>query len=266
MNKVGRDGTVVRYDDVITTIRKSYHSFTDSQTKVADYVVANSLEVLGLTISELARKVGVSDPTVTRFCYALRLTGYPQLRKLLAAALSINSTERRGTSNTHQHPQQLVRPVNTSSLDLASGVSAAANHIAQVEWVRVAGVGAAGKLAEIIGTAYAPIFPDLSSIVFDRVDDLIAQIPLTKELGVVLLISDFGHDEEKAEVVTTLSIKGIDFIDLRSILEATNHSRLSLVKKLHKENAAEAQMRTLLVLAGAASELLDTALAAAHAN
>lgn len=266
MEKVALGGGVARYDDIITTIRRSYHSLTESQTKVADYIVANSLEVLGLTISELARKVGVSDPTITRFCHALRLSGYPQLRKLLATALLVKSTDSKAPSRSGRQRRQSIPSASTVKGKTDTSIAVAASLIARADWVRVAGTGAAGKLAEIIGIAYAPVFPDFSSIAFACVDDLIAQLPLTGKLGVTLLVPDLDNGDGEAEIATILSVRGIKLIDLRSTFEATNHSRHSPVKNLDKENATEAHMRTLLILAGAASELLDAALAVAHTS
>lgn len=266
MSKVALDGGVARYDDVITAIRNSYHALTESQTKVADYIVANSLEVLGLTISELARKVGVSDPTVTRFCYALSLSGYPQLRKLLATALLVKGVDGTAPSNSRHRSPQFPHFSSAARWDAAGSITAAAGLVARASWVRVAGTGAAGKLAEIIGIAYTPVFPDFSSITFECVDDLVTQLPQRDKLGVVLLVSDLCNGDGNAEIATILSIRGIELIDLRSIFEMANHSRHSPVKSLDKENTTEAHMRTLLVLAGAASEFLDAALAATRAS
>lgn len=62
-------------------IQRKYAKLTRSQAALSRYVMANSEEVPFLSSSELARRVQVSDATVTRFCLALGYTGYADFQK-----------------------------------------------------------------------------------------------------------------------------------------------------------------------------------------
>lgn len=56
-----------------------------SSRKVAQYVLDHTQEIAGMTIHELAMKSGASAAAVVRFCRALGLKGYPELRMRISA-------------------------------------------------------------------------------------------------------------------------------------------------------------------------------------
>ncbi|MHB9857238.1 MurR/RpiR family transcriptional regulator [Streptomyces sp. YIM S03343] len=59
------------------------------QRRIAQYLIEHITEAAFLSITELADRVGVSQPSVTRFAAAVGFSGYPALReKLQAVALS----------------------------------------------------------------------------------------------------------------------------------------------------------------------------------
>jgi len=59
-----------------------------SEQKVADFVLANPNTVITLSIAALANRVGVSEPTVIRFCRALGFNGYQEFKLALAQNLA----------------------------------------------------------------------------------------------------------------------------------------------------------------------------------
>lgn len=60
-------------------------ALSPAQARIADEVLRDPAGVSGSTISELAARCGTSLPSVTRFCLALGLSGYAELRLALAA-------------------------------------------------------------------------------------------------------------------------------------------------------------------------------------
>ncbi len=73
----GNLGTAVR-------LRSLMPSLPPAEQRVASEVLADPAGVASSTISELAARCATSETTVVRFCRALGLTGYPQLRLALA--------------------------------------------------------------------------------------------------------------------------------------------------------------------------------------
>ncbi|MEU4660001.1 MurR/RpiR family transcriptional regulator [Streptomyces sp. NPDC023723] len=53
------------------------------QRRIAQYLIENLTEAAFLSITDLADRVGVSQPSVTRFASAVGFTGYPALRERL---------------------------------------------------------------------------------------------------------------------------------------------------------------------------------------
>ncbi|MCT4780266.1 MurR/RpiR family transcriptional regulator, partial [Exiguobacterium antarcticum] len=66
----------------ISAVREELPS---SSRKVADFVLAHMNEIAGMTIHHLAEESGTSAAAVVRFCRALGLKGYPELRMRISA-------------------------------------------------------------------------------------------------------------------------------------------------------------------------------------
>ncbi|WP_327281844.1 MULTISPECIES: MurR/RpiR family transcriptional regulator [unclassified Streptomyces] len=59
------------------------HRLSPGQRRIAQYLIDHLTEAAFLSITELAERVGVSQPSVTRFATALGFSGYPALRDAL---------------------------------------------------------------------------------------------------------------------------------------------------------------------------------------
>lgn len=69
---------------ILDSITELYPSLTKSGKKLADYLFTHTTEVQYLSISTLAEKSGVSEASITRFCYFLGLSGYNDFKLALA--------------------------------------------------------------------------------------------------------------------------------------------------------------------------------------
>ncbi|MEU2930354.1 MurR/RpiR family transcriptional regulator [Streptomyces sp. NPDC007251] len=70
----------------LARIRTALSSLAPSERRVAQAVLADPAQAAKLSISALARRADTSVATVMRFCRAIEITNYPQLRLALAAA------------------------------------------------------------------------------------------------------------------------------------------------------------------------------------
>lgn len=70
----------------LTRIRTALSSLAPSERRVADAVLADPAHASELSISALAKRADTSVATVMRFCRAIGISNYPQLRLALAAA------------------------------------------------------------------------------------------------------------------------------------------------------------------------------------
>ncbi len=67
-------------EDNIGKLRKS-------EVKVAEYIPQNAEKIIHFSLNELADNVGVSEPTVIRFCRALGFSGWQEFKIYLAQAI-----------------------------------------------------------------------------------------------------------------------------------------------------------------------------------
>ncbi|MET8809333.1 MurR/RpiR family transcriptional regulator [Streptomyces sp. NPDC004546] len=70
----------------LARIRTALPSLAPSERRVAEAVLADPAQAAELSISALAKRADTSVATVMRFCRAIEITNYPQLRLALAAA------------------------------------------------------------------------------------------------------------------------------------------------------------------------------------
>lgn len=71
-------------ENVTTRIRVKQKTFGPSANAIANYVLENSSEVVGMSVTELAGATGVSEGSVINFCRQLDLTGFQQFKLSLA--------------------------------------------------------------------------------------------------------------------------------------------------------------------------------------
>lgn len=75
-------------DALVSRITAVRLSLRPSEQRVASYVLGQPNRVAHMAIAELAEAVGVTDPTIARFCQALGFTGYKAFKVALAKSLA----------------------------------------------------------------------------------------------------------------------------------------------------------------------------------
>ena len=73
---------------LLTALTDSSAPRSKSARKIADYIMRDPERVVDMPIATLAAQVGVSEPTVNRFCTGLGLKGFPDFKLKLAAELA----------------------------------------------------------------------------------------------------------------------------------------------------------------------------------
>jgi DNA-binding MurR/RpiR family transcriptional regulator len=85
-------GDVVDPGDVIEELRRHYDKLTQSQKRIAEYIVEHSETVAFSTVDQMAARLDVNPSTIVRFTYRLGLNGFPDLqdrmRQLVRGQLS----------------------------------------------------------------------------------------------------------------------------------------------------------------------------------
>jgi len=76
--------------DIISLLRSQSGKFPNREQQVADYISEHLEEVTTIALSDLAHNVGVSEPTVIRFCRTLGCDGFRDFKMRLAQNLAVS--------------------------------------------------------------------------------------------------------------------------------------------------------------------------------
>lgn len=182
-------------DDIIRWIRQNHESLSPSQQKVAEFLLQGGINVIHLTITEIAGQVGVNSSTVVRTAQALGFEGFPQLQSVMrgqflnqariAQRLQIGSQQLiEDLASGQPAPQHLfnavLRDEVQSLLDLPQHVPApifdrAVDMVDAAEQVFIIGLGASFPLALNFGIMLRFIRPD-TTILTPGIDSIAAQL------------------------------------------------------------------------------------------
>ena len=73
---------------LLAQIEAARERFSKAEQRVASYVLGHADEIMHLSIAALAGAVGVSQPTVARFCLALGFSGFKEFKLRLVQSLA----------------------------------------------------------------------------------------------------------------------------------------------------------------------------------
>lgn len=73
---------------LLSQVKAIREQLRPSERKLADYIVDAPREVLDLSMTEVAQRAGVSQPTIARFCHALGFSGFREFKIRLAQAVA----------------------------------------------------------------------------------------------------------------------------------------------------------------------------------
>ncbi len=78
--------------NLLQHIAQSLEALRKSEVKVAQHVLADPAGVMHSSMSDLAAAVGVSEPTIVRFCRAVGCQGFQDLKLQLAQSLAAGAS------------------------------------------------------------------------------------------------------------------------------------------------------------------------------
>lgn len=92
-------------------------ALSESEKRVADYILENYLQVLDYTVKELSEKAKVSDATVIRFCRSIGYKGYQDLKINLARDAIVPYKHLNVSLEKDDTPEQIVTKVFQSETE-----------------------------------------------------------------------------------------------------------------------------------------------------
>jgi DNA-binding MurR/RpiR family transcriptional regulator len=153
-------------EDVIDELRRQYDRLTQSQKRIAEYIVDHPDRVAFSTVDQMAGQLGVNPSTIVRFTYRLGLKGFPDLQErtralvrgqLSAASEIVNENSvlvhLEGTAFGTSLGQDLQNLRRTISAIKVEDLQRASDIIAAARQVFVAGSFNAYSVAFFLGLA-----------------------------------------------------------------------------------------------------------------
>lgn len=182
-------------------IRGRMHLLTNTEMKVANYVLDNYEEVLNANITELSENAGVSDASVVRFCKSLGYKGYQDFK--ISAARDVLPRDRHFNPSLEQgdDPETICKKIFTSEVNVLNQTLASLemNVVYQAaEAIKAAGrlifFGSGGSL--LVGKDAQHKFMKIGvrAYVYDDIDMQLMSSSLMEEGDVAFCVSHSGSN------------------------------------------------------------------------
>jgi DNA-binding MurR/RpiR family transcriptional regulator len=146
-------------EDPLFLVRMKLDSLTDSERKIAEFVLEESRRVIYYNIGELASRSGSSQAAVTRFCKKVGLAGFQELKLMLARDAygqrgeeHVPSIDLDSSHDPAVVASRIIAKTRQSLLDLeriadSNLLAKSADAIAKAHYVHLFGIGASGMVA-----------------------------------------------------------------------------------------------------------------------
>ncbi|MEO3813293.1 MurR/RpiR family transcriptional regulator [Sphaerisporangium sp. B11E5] len=145
------------------------HRLSPSQRRIARYLLERPAEAVFLTGNEIAEAVGISQPSVTRFAFALGFGGFPEFRDHLRGALRDGRQDEEEPSDLN--PVQAMIDSEVRNLESLRDGLADTTHLSEVAAglagsrpLPVLGLRVSAPLAQLFGYLAAKAHPDVRVI------------------------------------------------------------------------------------------------------
>lgn len=192
--------------NTLDKITKNLDSFSKSERKVAEVILASPQTAIHSSIATLARMADVSEPTVNRFCRRLDTKGFPDFKLHLAQSLA-------GTPYVNLHVEEDDGPdaytikifestiacldVAKNSLD-TSLVNRCVDLLTQARQISFFGLGASAAVAHDAQNKFFRF--NIPVVCFDDIVMMRMSCINSSEGDVVVLISHTGRTKALVEI------------------------------------------------------------------
>lgn len=226
--------------DIFSLIHSRYQSFTNTERKVADYILDHTKEVVYMSITDLAEACNVGESSVFRFCKTLEFRGYQEFKISLAHSTS-RKDEMPQLSNQitmedtidDLSAKMLTSTINalteTHNLIDVEDVSEAVDLFIKADKVQFFGVGASLLTALEAKNKFMRITNKTECALDSHLQMMSAS--LMTENDVAVLVSYSGSTKDMIDVAEVAKEKGAKIISITRFARSplTNYSDITLL-------------------------------------
>ncbi|MER7079078.1 transcriptional regulator, RpiR family [Saccharopolyspora kobensis] len=270
----------------LVKIRSLLPGLARAEQRVANIVLADPASISRRSITEVAEAAGTSETTVTRFCKAIGVGGYPDLRIALAADTARTSTRDRELGSDIAPDDDLRQIIEKVGYADAKAVEETAEQldaavleplvedVAQARRIDVYGVGASAFVALDLQQKLHRI--GLTCFAWSDTHNALTSAAVLREGDVAIGISHTGATAETVEALREARRRGATTAALTNfarspITEVADHVLTTAVRETtYRSGAMASRIGQLTVIdclfIGVAQRHLDQARAALEAT
>ncbi|MEH7252791.1 MurR/RpiR family transcriptional regulator [Neobacillus niacini] len=226
--------------DIFSLIRSRYNAFTNTEKKVADYILENMKDVIYMSITDLADACNVGESSVFRFCKTMKLKGYQEFKIALAHSLSLDddTSQISGEITLQDTIAELSSKIlntnisaltETFNLINVKDISRAIDSMVAAERIQFFGVGASLMTAMEAKNRFMRITNKTECSIDSHLQ--IMSAALMSEKDVAVLISYSGSTKDTIEVAKVAKEKGAKIISITRFAKSplTSYSDINLL-------------------------------------
>ncbi|MEK4425343.1 MurR/RpiR family transcriptional regulator [Solibacillus sp. FSL K6-1523] len=226
--------------DIFSLIHSRYNAFTNTEKKVADYILENIKDVIYMSITDLADACNVGESSVFRFCKTMDLKGYQEFKIVLAHSISLDDetpqlsniitmqdtigeiASKALSSNVHALTE-------TYNLMSEKDISDAVESMVQAERIHFFGVGSSLMTAMEAKNKFMRITNKTECSLDSHLQVMSAALMTEKDVAV--LISYSGSTKDTIEVAKVAKESGAKIISITRFAKSplTSYSDITLL-------------------------------------
>lgn len=217
-----------------------YNSFTNTERKVADYILEHTRSVIYMSITDLADACDVGESSIFRFCKSLTFKGYQEFKIALAHSITAENeipqlTEQIGMDDTIEQVASKVLTTNVNAInetyDLlkADDIEKAIGYMISAERIHFFGVGTSLITALEAKNKFMRITRKTECSFDSHLQMMSAALMTDRDVAVMFSYS--GSTKDTIEVAKKAKEKGAKIISITRFVKSplTLHSDVTLL-------------------------------------
>ncbi|WP_028216194.1 MurR/RpiR family transcriptional regulator [Paraburkholderia oxyphila] len=208
---------------LLSQVKAIREQLRPSERKLADYIVEAPRELLDLSMTEVAQRAGVSQPTIARFCHALGFSGFREFKIRLAQAVASDLPTEMPAVYRDVRPDEPVPGVAAKVLDRTIGalvqvrnnlstdaLGAAIDLLAKASRIEFYGAGGSGIAAQDMQHKFFRL--GMPSVAYSDPHTFLMSAALLGPGDVVVAISNTGRTRDVVDAAQTALDRGAKVI------------------------------------------------------
>ncbi|MEK4239289.1 MurR/RpiR family transcriptional regulator [Paenibacillus sp. FSL H7-0737] len=230
----------MRTISIFSSIHSKYNNLTNTEKKVADYVLENTRSVVYMSITDLADACDVGESSIFRFCKSLSYKGYQEFKIALAHSITVENeipqlTDQILMDDTTEAVASKVLTTNVSALNETYNlidiqkINEAIDYMINAERVSFFGVGSSLITAMEAKIKFMRITNKTECLMDSHLQMMSAALMSNRDVAVIISYS--GSTKDSIEVAKKAKERGAKVVSITRFEKSplTSYSDLTLL-------------------------------------